>query len=226
MERMLRHLAATALLLVAPCALALPCPTDTLEHYIDDIASCEVGDATFSGFATFGPLPAGSVEIVPAQITVVPVDPGLEFVLDPPVLATSNVVRSALFGFNVTSTLGIRAAFASLAGGTASGDGVAEMVVNLCVGDSFDAPFDCTQDPRTLTAVVTADTALNESTQFDTTSEVGVLVNFIVDGGLVGAASLGSGTVRFALREPPAAALVAAALMLLAAFARWRRTLM
>jgi hypothetical protein len=119
-----------------------------------------------------------------------------------------------------------------LTGGTATGDGVALLIEELCRDGLFATPpSGCggVESLALLPFVTSFDADVDESVAFVDTASLDVVANFIIDGGLEGTAELGSGTLRFVttavvtpVPEPPSVALALTALLLLAAFARQR----
>jgi hypothetical protein len=204
---MARHLTrwlALASLVVAPAVVALPCANGSLADYIA-IGSCEIGDAAFSGFETLPDIPSGATEIAPNAIFVSPVatatDVGLAFAFD--VAAGATEVFSTLFRFQLEQLAErtFTGVSSSLAGGSAGGDGVVLLIEDLCVGALFaTAPTGCggISSLTTIAFVTDPDPEPNAAADIPASTRLDVVAQFIVDGGSGGAASLGTGTLRFA----------------------------
>lgn len=233
MGRGFRRILAAALFFLAPAVAALPCVSGTLEAYIA-LGSCEIGDTSFSGFETLADLPADAMPIAASDIQVVPLappaDPGFLFDMD--VSALAGELWSVLFRFQVSGM--ISGARAVLSGAAATGDGVALLVEDLCIGAMFATPpSGCAGDASVLIAFADASfSEIDVTTAFVKTALLDVVANPIVDGGPDGTATLGSVSLSFvaapgtAVAEPPTPILFLSALVLLVAFtAHARRAL-
>ena len=197
-----------AALFAAPWpAVALPCVSGTLADYLL-LASCEIGATTFSDFEELLPLPTDATPIAAADTSVTPVasasDVGLAFGL--PTSAGAGDLFSSLFGFRVTAGVGapLSAVRETLEGGSASGDGVAIFLSDLCADGTFAVPpAGCLGTPSALTTFVDPfGSDVDESVPLPATF-IAVVANFIVDGGPSGTAALTGGTLRFATSAAP-----------------------
>jgi hypothetical protein len=169
-------------------------------------------------------LPAGSTPIASSAITVVPLvspgNPGFTFVLN--AVAGAGEVLSILIQFQAMAAA-FTGASAAIGGAGIGGDGVALNIEDLCIDGTFaNPPSDCGGTPATLLAFADANgSQLLDSITFGPATLLDVVVNFIIDGGLTGSASLESGTVQFVtgangIPEPSTLALVLLAALLLA----------
>jgi hypothetical protein len=224
MARALKRLLAIALFAASSPIVAAPCLPGTLADYIL-LGSCEIGATSFAGFESLSDLPAGSIPIAPAAIAVTPLtalaNPGFTFTLN--AAASAGELLSTLIRFQVLAGAGLSLTegSAAIAGGSATGDGVALLVEDLCIGGAFGPmpPIGCAGTPGAMITFVDALNAdLEESLAFGATNFLDILVNFIIDGGSSGTAALESGTVRFvtnatpSVPEPSTLALAAVAL--------------
>ena len=231
MSNILRRLLAVALLGVASDAAASPCLPGTLADYISLAAGCQIGATTFAGFY-----------VAPGETFATPIDPNVILVTpsgspsDPGLLFTLNATASpanlleAFFHFQVTAGLGatLTGAGVTLGGASATGDGVALLVEDLCIGGTF-APLEptlCSGAPDAMIAFATELDALTDDGRlFAGIDFIDVFADFSVDGGLSGTAVLGSGLLRFATTASPApepSVLALLALAMAAALARRR----
>ena len=158
-----------------------------------------------------------------------PSNPGFTFGLN--AAASAGEVLSTLIQFQVLAGVGLTltGGSAAIAGASATGDGVSLLIEDLCIGGSFGSmpPTGCAGTPAAMINFVDPlDADIDESLGFAATSFLDVLVNFIIDGGLAGAAALGSGTVRFVTNAAPTvpepSTLALAAIALVFAFTRRR----
>lgn len=220
MSGVLKGLLAAAALALSSGAVAGPCTVGTYADYIA-LGSCEIESTTFSGFGLGPLLPANAVEIAPASIGVVPAssptNPGFQFVVTS--AATDSELSSVLLRFQVAagaglSLIGVRQTFS----GAADGNGVAILVTDLCLDGTFASPpADClgTGTAALTTFVDAFGSVLDELVALAPVGALDLVVNFIVDGGGAGSASVTGAGLTFAtdaeatLDEPSVLALVA-----------------
>jgi len=93
---------------------------------------------------------------------------------------------------------------------TAIGDGVTTGITNLCLGALAPDPSSCSGTPVPPLVVVTdsIDSVLSDFQSFANAPFIGVLTDIAVDGGLVGASSLGTVTNVFSASPVPEPATV------------------
>lgn len=212
-----------ALLLAAPGAQAAACLPGTLDAYLAlGPGGCTVDNAVFSSFVTpsgsFGATPVAATSIFVTPLNT-PYKPGLRF--DVTLSASAGEIFEALVGYNVHGL--IIGNMLSIAGAAATADGAVTAVEDKCIGGTFDGtgPFGCTgtQDVLINYAIV-GDAVTSASLAFPVTPVVGVVNQFVVDGGSLGTAQ-GSGFANqfVTVPEPSAFSLIPIA----AAFALIRR---
>ncbi len=231
MSKILRRLLAVTLLGVASGAAASPCLPGTLSDYISLAAGCEIGTTTFAGFYV-APGETFATPIDPNLVQVTPTgsasDPGLLFTLN--AAASASTLLEAFFHFYVSTGPGVSltGARAMAGGASATGDGVALLVEDLCIGGVF-APLEpvlCSGLPDAMIAFATElDSLADASLLFGSVDFIDVFAALSVDGGLSGTAALGSGLLSFATTaapapEPPMLSLAAFALAVLAVVRR------
>jgi hypothetical protein len=236
MARWIRLFLAAALLIVAaPHAISAPCVPGTLQDYINlGSIGCEIDGARVSDFEDFGS-PNGGIPFDPTTIQVTPVDQltaaSLVFTLN--AAAANGDLLDSLYHFTVTALAGraISGADSSLAGAAATGDGAVTLIQQMCLDAMFLPPFAlfCGGVEMDMILFATAfDNQLADAVRFvpppPGPAFVDVVVDFGVDAGLTGTATLQSATIRFSTPASSALALLALALTLLASSARRRRT--
>jgi hypothetical protein len=186
---------AGAFLLAAPGAQAAACLPGTLDTYLAlGPGGCTVDNALFTDFVN----PAGSfgaTPVAPTSIFVNPLNtpfkPGLRF--DITLSASAGEIFEALVGYNVHSL--IIGNMLSMPGAMATADGAVTATEDKCIGGMFDGtgPFGCTGTQDALiNYAIDGDAVTAASLAFPVTSVVGVVTQFVVDGGLAGSAT-GSG---------------------------------
>lgn len=231
MFKLLRCVVGIALAGCAPLAAANPCVSGTLQDFIDLAAGCEIGSTVFAGFVVLPGLPAATA-IDPNLIEVAPggsvAEPALVFAFN--VSSAPGDLYEAFFHYSVAAGAGValNGASVALGGASASGDGAVTAVQDLCLDGVFPGgvPPGCTGTALTLIAFAIDADAGNDSALFANASMIDVFVDFVVDGALDGAATLGSGTSQYMttastpVPEPPTLAL---ALLALAVAAGVRR---
>ncbi|MCC6193108.1 MAG: PEP-CTERM sorting domain-containing protein [Burkholderiales bacterium] len=235
MFKLLRRVVGLAFAGFAPLVAANPCVSGSLQDYIDLLAGCEVGATTFANFFV-APGQSGATPIDPTLIDVAPggsvSDPALVFTFDANAVGVE--LFEAFFHYSVAAGAGVALNGASLAlsGASASGLGAVTAVQDLCLDGTFQGgvPLDCTGTPLTLIAFAIDGDSGNDSALFANASLVDVFVDFVVDGGLFGAAALGSGTSQYAttastpVPEPPTLSLILLALAAAAGLGRRTRS--
>ncbi len=200
-----------------------PCGTGTLASFIA-LGACSVGDLQFSGFTAL-PVPAGSVSLAPAAITVSPTvmgGPGLLFTLN----AVSTVsVQEAKLGFNVAPLMGatnlINDSTLTQNGAVINGlSGGVTGVEMICVGAAFVAPSGTcpagTMASRNLGTFAVSGVAMNsDPLVFGPTNLAGIVGDFSADAGGTGSASVTSFGINISEVAGPAGAVPEPATILL-----------
>jgi hypothetical protein len=192
-------------------AVPMDCTTGSLADYLAlPMEGCNIGGKTFLEFMNPGVL-SGAVELSPGVVTVTPLfdldREGLLFTYD--AAAASGMALQSIVMFRVQSnTNGIGAGALRLSGSSAVPDGVAVVSSDLCP-DGFTAGL-CDGPSTTL---ITVDDGvapfLFDSGQFPAVFSLDVRHDAVIDGGLGGAAALGSAELRFTtVPEPASAAIV------------------
>jgi hypothetical protein len=205
-----------ALAIVPGSASAAPCVPNLLSAYLALGGSgCTVGGALFSDFTTFAPT-GSATPISAAAINVTPLDvagnPGLRFDLN--TTAQAGDVRQALFGY-LASAPAFTGSRLSIAGTNVSPDGAVTAVQNTCLGGTFAlGQSGCTGSEATLIAFdIGVDADLNALLAFGPVALIGIVNDFVVDGGIEGLAVFGSASNQFttaaAVPEPATASLLA-----------------
>ncbi len=185
------------LLIVAFLALptlseAGPCTIGSLQSYIGlGATGCDLGGATFFGFDS-DPSFAGGSEIAASDVTVTPFSasagPQLAFGL------TQSAGPGDLLGILIAysiSGLNINGASLMMTGASATGDGVATAIEDLCLGGTFGAdPTSCSGTP---TSLVVAQDFIgytgDDTKSFAVNSFFDVFFDLTLDGGLSGSAA-------------------------------------
>ena len=149
------------------------------------------------------PIPTGSIGVSPfgGMLT-----PGLEF--DAGASAGAGELLQARFGYSVESVLAgplIQARLA-MTGSSATGDGVATVVGDLCLGEEFSFDVDaCFTSTETLIVFDTGmDALLSERRPLPAVATLGVITDISVDGGLSGSAAIAAAKGIAAVREAQA----------------------
>ena len=191
------------------------CVSDTLGGYISlGAAGCQVGGATFSGFAMLAPItgatPISNVTISPYQASNVV---GFDFQING--AAVSGDLLQAIFGFQVTGN-SIVADSLSVSGVSSTGAGFITDIQDYCLGGSF-PPNDVTGCGGTAGTLVVVDNG-GDQASFGGVSLVGVVNDFTLDAGSGGGATGGLVSQRFTLAasavpEPQTWMLLSSALM-------------
>jgi hypothetical protein len=201
-------------------AQAAPCVGGGLASYLGlGAGGCTIGNTQFSDFS-LPLLGTGVTGIDTSAVTVVPIGgtaPGFSFLI--PQQAAATDLFGLRIGFNAFGLpgFGFTSALATLAGATATGDGVTTFIGDLCLGQPFTSAdtLACAGIQDALVTLATDGFSMTDDTRsFAFVSAIGVVADFAVDGGLAGTASLGGGDLRFAaavVPEPGTAALLAIA---------------
>jgi hypothetical protein len=199
-------------------AHAAPCIAQQLDAYLAlGSAGCEVGALRFSEFSAVDVLgPASPVD--PATVALTPVAGplgsgfALSFAAGPSagLAAGPGEFSSLRVGFNVRAS-GLNAAYGALTGPTASGDGVATLLEDFCLGTAFADPANlacATAAGPTLVAIATelfTDPAMTLA--LPPVDFLGVVADIGVDGGLTGTSAIAGAELRFlaagAVPTPP-----------------------
>ncbi len=194
-----RYILIGALLMQASLAFGSPlCLTGTLQSYIGlGAGGCMVGSTVFSNFTTVPGQSFASI-IDPTLVQVLPgPNPNLMFTLN--TTAGPGILTESIFRFSATGALG--AAGLGLGSASASGDGAALGILDICPGGSFsgNSPSGCPGGALSGVALPGSGTLLTASgSSFD------VFVDLTADGGSAGTAALGSATVSFNVVNPTA----------------------
>jgi hypothetical protein len=204
---------------VAAPASASPCVAGSFADYVAlGAGGCTIGTLQFAHFLELSP-PAGSLPF--SAIQVVPTSgggqAGVTFVVD--ALAAAGQFLDQILYYEVSVPgPALSAADLLLTGATASGDGVATAITNLCIGGLLALDLSsCSGTPGLLLALAIdgfADPA--DATSFAATNFISVATDIGVDGGLAGTAGLTGVTNRFGtgslVPEPASVYLLLAAL--------------
>jgi hypothetical protein len=194
------------LLFVAVVLLGAPtstwadlCVQDTLAAYIDlGAGGCEIDSATVFGFSAdpsfFGGtlIDAATIMVVPTSVSL---GPRLDFLLTG--TAAAGDLLGIAIGYSISSALAITGSTLSMAGSSATGDGVVTVVQDLCPGVFLGDPSTCTLPPPISLAVAqdfVGPTGPDTRT-FLASPFFDVFVDITIDGGLAGSAALGGAGV-------------------------------
>jgi hypothetical protein len=230
-QRWIRSGIGAAFLLSAASAVqAVPCASASLADYLAlGPGGCSVGSIEFTDFslpAILGP----ASPIAPASVTIAPILGPTAVGLS---LQSTQAVGAGTFlelriGFNAAATSGtIGNVQLGLLGATATGDGVTTLLEDLCLGAEFTDPTNLTCASATDTLITLATDGLTIAT--DTRdlvpgqTNLGVVADIGVDGGLGGAASFTAGNLLFAAAQvpsPPTLALLGLGAFMLSAALR------
>ena len=213
-----------------------PCPSGSFVDYLAIAATgCSVDGLQLSGFTLLS-APAGSTSLAASAITVNPFgpsNPGLQFGVN--ATAGPSQLFEAVSSFNVASLPGGSAVVgASLIqnGASATGDATVLATESFCLGGNVGATGACsggTPGDRSLGTLTLSGLSEGVDTlTFGTPrSQLGVTVDFSVEGGSPGSASLASVNAQFVtaaipsrVPEPATFFLSGAALLGLVAFRR------
>ena len=194
------------LIFMVASAFAGPCIPGTLQDYVNlGSTGCDVSGATFSPFLVL-PGQSFAIPIDPSAIAVTPVggayNPGLQFGIN--VSADPGELFESFFRFTVTGQL--MGASLLLGPGTATGDGQAIAVEELCADGAFggNEPSGCSGIADTAITFRTESDAFLSDPKVLSGSFFDVFVDITIDGGLAGTASLDNITTQFdlAVTEP------------------------
>src|SRR4051794_7201895 len=187
--------ASCAFLFLSATAYASPCIPGTLQDYIDlSPDGCTVNGLLFQNFE-LAELPFGATEVDPNAIQVTPTggSSAATLLLTLDISAGPGVLRESIFRFNAIGTPS--GASIALGNPLVAGDGAVTGILDVCAGGEFLGvePIGCTGTPETAIAFATIfDSSLKESVSLPGSSFFDVFVDFAVDGGLGGFASLDS----------------------------------
>ena len=203
----LSTLAVSAVLLFQLPLSAAPCISATLTSYVALAAvGCTIGGNTFNNFTllppVFSPIPASSVTLAPSGI-------GFSIALN--TTATAGQTFESNFSFNLSGD-SYTSANVMLTGSTVSPNGV-----NTLVGDFTPGGIVILSD------IGNGFPFLSDGVTFGATSAILTKLDFVVDGGGNGRASLTGGSVQFAAIPEPSSIWIGAAVAVVAGLAR-RRT--
>ena len=194
-----RYIFIGALLMQASLAFGSPlCLTGALQSYIGlGAGGCMIGSTVFSDF-TIVPGQSFANVIDPNLVQVQPgPNPNLSFTLN--AAAPAGSLLESIFRFRATGALG--SAGLALGSASATGDGAALGILDICPGGSFsgNSPSGCPAGALSGVALPGSGTLLTASgSSFD------VFVDLTADGGSAGTAALGSATVSFNVVNPTA----------------------
>ena len=203
--------------LLAGTASADPCPTDTLPTYIGlGTGGCSIGPVQFSGFVSL-PIPGFATQIQPADVQVVPINiglnPGLEFQVN--TSAGPGEFLDIVIGYLVSGPL-LSQGMLSMTGAAATGDGAVTVIEDFCLGGTFDpdGPTGCTGTTNNLILfAIEGDSLTTDQLLFAPVSQINVIKDIGVDGGLLGTATLASASNQYTIiPEPGTLALVGSGL--------------
>jgi hypothetical protein len=172
---------------VVGVGMAAPCVDDSLDNYFAlGGTGCTIGSVQFTDFFpefnSYTPLDPSLVRLTPTAF------PGFLVTLN--AAAGQGETLQSTFSFFATGmTFG--SAGVGLIGSAVTGDGVNTGLV-LIAPDIFDPP-----SGAAIAFDIGFDASLFESTTFPQMGSIFVVMDFTVDGGLVGSASLTQGEVRF-----------------------------
>jgi hypothetical protein len=213
-------------LLVPGAVSAAPCLSGSFADYVALGASgCELGPVSVAQFSV-EPGQSFASPIDPATVQVTPGGSASvgTLTLTFAASAAAGELLELFFRMNVTAPVLVAAGIA-IASGSASGDGVVTATQDLCPDGLFsgNAPIGCSSTPETLIAfasesdaLLSADVGLAGATFLD------VFTDIAIDGGLAGAAGLGTVMLTF-VPEPDTGALVAVGLALVSLYRARRR---
>lgn len=227
-----RTAALIAALAMPGLASAAACVSTSLSNYLG-LSGCTVGTLSLDGFSLFS-LPSGATAIDTDLVTVTPIvaagAAGLSLTLSDGLDAQPGDLFELLFGFQATPMgAGIVDNTLRLLGTTTVvADGVITGVQNLCAGGAIAADLSCAGTP--FTSIVFddgTDSEIASTTPLGVSVPIGVLLDFAIDGGTSGNASLGAGgglsTVFTTQAVPEPSTLLATLLGLFFAVRRSRR---
>lgn len=172
-------------------AMAAPCVPDTLDQYVNlGLTGCTIGSAQFTDFLVE---PSGYTALDPSLVQLTPTAfPGFLVTLN--ATAGPGEITGSTFSFFATGmTFGF--AGVGLIDSLVAPDGVNTGLV-LVAPDFLDPP-----SGAAIAFDIGIDASLFESTNFPQLSSIFVVLDFVVDGGLAGSASLAQGEVRFGTGE-------------------------
>jgi PEP-CTERM motif len=204
-----------------------PCVPDSLQGYLDAVTSCTLGGAEFGDFEVL----AGqnfATPIDPSLIQVTPLGPSVGFMFTVNQDAGAGDLFESIFSYTA-SVATFNMAALSMAGATATGDGVVTVVEDVCVGSLFGPGISGCPAGNQRTNIVFAidiDNDFDESAGFPPNAFLNIVNDLTVDGGLAGTASVANFTNLFAVTPAQTAVPEPATGLLLAAGlgAVWRRT--
>ena len=187
----------------AQSALAGMCSPGTLQSYIAlGAAGCTAGPDQFSSFQT---LTGFSPNVIsPNAVTVTPLISGanVSLAFSTNLSAATNSTTELFFNYLLKGN--VIGSMITLANTSATGDGVATYIQNLCNGGTFgsDGISGCTGTAYQL-AVTNNDT---DQAAFAPASAISVTDDFTLDGGQMGSATGGTFTDRFSNSSGPGTA--------------------
>ncbi len=222
--------------LLATEAMAAPCTASSLSSYIGlGSGGCTIGTFRFSDFKFLeqptGSLPFSMISVNPfGSASSIGLDFGVDAAVGPGKLL-ENLISYRVTGVGGTLT----GASLFFTGSGSSGDGVATVVENLCIGGLFlgkDGVSACSGSAQNLIVVNVGGTPDPlVALAFAAVNALAVVTDIGVDGGSDGTARLASASNRFSVRavavvpEPGPVALLFAGLLALITLSRARRVL-
>ncbi len=195
----------SVVLLLCTAAFGAPCGSGLLDAYIGlGATGCDLGAVRFDNFAIETPGQFGASPILASEVEVSTGGtfymPFLRFTLN--ATANGNDFLESFFRFRASGP-SLQAAAITLTGATATGNGAAIGILDLCPGGMFsEGPTGC-DNPPAVGTVVSSDFP-SDSVNTPLSSFFDVFVSLSVDGGGDGTATLPSATVGITATPEPA----------------------
>jgi hypothetical protein len=174
-------LALSAAFIIQLPLLAAPCISSTLTNYVAlGAGGCSIGGTTFNNFTlltpVFSPISASSVTLAPS---------GIGFAITLNTTAAAGQTFQSAFSFNLSGG-SFTGANVMLTGSTVSPDGVNTLVGEFTPGGAV-----------ILSDIGDGFPVLSDGVSFGATSAILATLDFVVDGGTGGSASLNGGSAQF-----------------------------